>query len=82
LVDHGQQLGPQGVQVDLVPQAGAEGGDGLGGVVAAPVEAAVHGGLDAAAGRLEQRRHGQGGSATTRLEPWGSSRPNPSTTAA
>jgi hypothetical protein len=30
-------------------------------VRAAPVEAAVHGGLDAAAGRLEGGGHGQGG---------------------
>ena len=34
---------------------------GLAGVVAAPVEAAVDRLLDAAAGRLEHRGHGQGG---------------------
>src|SRR6266511_1107043 len=39
LVDDGQQLGGQGVQVDLLAEAAAEGGDGLGGVVAAAVEA-------------------------------------------
>ena len=37
LVDHGPELGRERVQVDLVAQAGAEGGDGLGGVVAAAV---------------------------------------------
>src|SRR5215204_602791 len=49
VVDHAQQLAGQGVQVDLVTQAGAEGGDRLGGVVAAAVEAAVHHRLDPAA---------------------------------
>jgi hypothetical protein len=60
LVDHGQQLAVQGVQVDLVAQAGAERGDGAGGVVAA-VEAAVDRGLDPAPQRLEHRGNGQGG---------------------
>jgi hypothetical protein len=35
LVGHGQQLAGQGVQVDLVAQAGAERGDNLGGPVGA-----------------------------------------------
>jgi hypothetical protein len=61
LVDHGQQLGGQGVQVDLVAQAGREPLDGAGGVVAAAVEAPVDQVLDAAPGGLEQRGHGQGG---------------------
>jgi hypothetical protein len=61
LVNRGQQLGRQRVQVDLVAEAGAERLDGPGGVVAAPVEAPIHRLLDAASGRLEQRRHGQGG---------------------
>jgi hypothetical protein len=55
-VGHGEQLGRQGVQVDPLAQAGAEGGDRPGGVVAVPVEAAVDRGLDAAAGRLEAGR--------------------------
>jgi hypothetical protein len=61
LSGHRQQLGGQGVQVDLLAKAGAERLDGLGGVVATPVEAAVDRLLDAAAGRLEHRGHGQGG---------------------
>ena len=61
LVDHRQQLAGQGGQVDLVAKVGAEGGDGVGGVVAAAVEAAVDPLLDAAAGRLEGGGYGQGG---------------------
>ena len=49
----------QGVQVDLVAQPGPEGLDEAGGVVAAPVEAAVDLVLDAAAQGLEQGGHGQ-----------------------
>jgi hypothetical protein len=60
LLDHSQQLGGQGVQVDLLAQPGAEGRHCLGGVVAAPVEAPVDRGLDPPAGRLEHRGHGQG----------------------
>ena len=60
LVGHGQQLDGHAVQVDLLVQPIAERGDPLGGVVAAAVEAPVDRGLDAAAGRLEQRGHGQG----------------------
>ena len=51
----------QAVQIDLVAQPDAERLDGPGGVVAAAVEAPVDPLLDAAAGRLEHRRHGQGG---------------------
>src|SRR5215207_170607 len=47
LVDHGQQLAMQGVQVDLVPQPGREPLHGPAGVVAAAVEAAIDPGLDA-----------------------------------
>jgi hypothetical protein len=61
LVDHPQQLGRQAVQVDLLVQPITERGDRLGGVVATAVEATVHRLLDAAAGRLEQGGHGQGG---------------------
>src|SRR5215204_5347108 len=61
LVDQGQQLGREGVQVDLLVQPPAERLDGGRGVVAAPVEAPVDGLLDPAAGRLEQGGHGQGG---------------------
>jgi hypothetical protein len=38
LVDHHQQLGGQGVQIDLLAQMVAERRDPLGSVVAAPVE--------------------------------------------
>ena len=51
----------QGVQVDLVAQPGPEGLDDPGRVVAAAVKPPVHRSLDAAAGRLEQRGHGQSG---------------------
>src|SRR4029450_1867572 len=61
LVDRGQQLVREAVQGDVVTQGGGEGLDGPGRVVAAAVEAAVDRGLDAAAGRLEQGGHGQGG---------------------
>src|SRR5215216_1450459 len=61
LVNDRKQLGGEGVKVELVAQTGAEGLDGLGRVVAAAVEAAIHDRLDAAAGRLEQGGHGQGG---------------------
>jgi hypothetical protein len=61
VVDQRQQLGRQGVQVHLVAEAGAEPLDGQGCVVLAPVEAQVDRLLDAAAGRLEQGGHGQGG---------------------
>jgi hypothetical protein len=61
LVNDRQQLGREGVEVDLVAQAGRERLDGLGRVVAAPVEAPVNRPLNATAGRLEQRSGGQGG---------------------
>ena len=47
----------QRVELDLVAQPRAEGLDGAGGVVAAPVEAPVDERLDARARRPEQRRH-------------------------
>jgi hypothetical protein len=58
LVGYGEQLSGEGVEVDLVAQAGAVGLDGLGRAVLAPVEAPVDGLLDAAAGRLEGGGHG------------------------
>jgi hypothetical protein len=61
LLDHHQQLRRQLIQVDLPLQPIAEPRDGLGGVVAAPVEAALHRGLDTAAGRLDHRGHRQCG---------------------
>jgi hypothetical protein len=61
LVRHGEEFGRDRVQVDLIAQAGAECLDGLSRVVPAAVEAPIHRLLDAAAGRLEQGRHGQGG---------------------
>src|SRR5215211_3554283 len=60
LVDHAQQLGVQGGQVDLVAEADREGVHGAGGVVAAAVEAPVDQVLDPAAQRLEQGGGGQG----------------------
>jgi hypothetical protein len=64
LVHDRQQLAAEGVEVDLVAQAGGERLDGLDGVVLAAVEAPVHDLLDAAAGRLEQGGHGQGRTTT------------------
>jgi hypothetical protein len=61
LIDYGQQLGRKRIEVDLVTQPGAERLDRLGRVVLAAVEAPVHYRLNAAASRLEQRRHRQGG---------------------
>jgi hypothetical protein len=55
LVSDCQQLGGEGVQVDLLTQAGGERLDGRGGVEFAAVEAAVDRGLDAAPGRLKAR---------------------------
>ncbi len=51
LVDHGQQLAPEGVQVDLVAEAGREPLHGPGGVIAAAVEAPVDQVLDPPAQR-------------------------------
>jgi hypothetical protein len=48
LVDHTQQLNQERVEVDLLAQPVAEVIDGIGGVVAAPVEASVDRALDAA----------------------------------
>jgi hypothetical protein len=64
-VNNRQKLGRERVQVDLVTQPGAERLDGLGHVVAAPVEAPINRLLDSAAG-LKQSSHGQGG---TRYRP-------------
>ena len=61
LFGHGQQLGRQGAQVDLLLQSTGEGRDPLGGVMTAAVEAPIDRGLDPPAGRLEQGGHGQGG---------------------
>src|SRR5829696_9592444 len=46
LVDDRQQLAGEGVEVDLVAQAGGERLDGLGGVVPSAVEAPIHRGLN------------------------------------
>ena len=43
LLDHGQQLDLQGVQIDLLAEPGRERLGGAGGVVAAPVAAAALG---------------------------------------
>jgi hypothetical protein len=47
LLGHGQQLGGQGIQVDLLVQPAAERLDCLGGVVATAVKAAVDRAWDA-----------------------------------
>ena len=60
LVHDRQQLVREGIEVDLVAQAGGEHLDCRSRVVVASVEAAVNHLLDAAPGRLEQRGHGQG----------------------
>jgi hypothetical protein len=60
LVDDGEQLSRERVQLDLPTQPGAERLHGLGRVVVAAVEAPVDQRLDAAAGRLDHRRHGKG----------------------
>ena len=61
LVHDRQQLAGEGVEVDLLAEAGGERLDGLGGVVLAAVEAAINHLLDPAAGRLKQGRHRQSG---------------------
>jgi hypothetical protein len=61
VIDHGQQLDRERVQVHLLAQPRAEGFHSPSGVVAAPVEAPIHRGLDAAPGRPEDRGRGQGG---------------------
>jgi hypothetical protein len=48
MVGHGQHLGRERVQVDLVAKPGAEGLDGLGRVVSTAIESSIHGLLDAA----------------------------------
>src|SRR4029453_4231600 len=60
--DQGQQLGREGVQVDLLVQPAAERLDGGGGVMAAAVEAPVDQVLDPAAQRLGGGRGRPGGS--------------------
>jgi hypothetical protein len=72
VVDHGQQLGVQGVQVDLVAQAGREPLEGAGGVRAAAVEAAVDQLLDPAAQGWNRAATVRVAAATARL-------PEPST---
>jgi hypothetical protein len=62
LIDHGQQLTGQGVQVNLVSEPRAEGLDRLGRVVAAAVKASVDGLLDASA-------QGRNRAAATRVAP-------------
>ena len=61
LVDHGQQLGRQRIEIDLVAELGTECLDRPDRVVLATVEAAIHDGLDALSDRLEQGGHGEGG---------------------
>src|SRR4029453_126905 len=71
LVHDREQFGREGVQVELVAQSNAVGLDGPGRAVLAAVEAPVALVLDAAAGRLERRGHGQGrpGHDQARLSP-------------
>jgi hypothetical protein len=51
LVHHGEEVGAEDIELEVVAEAGAEAGDGLGGVVAA----AVDGVLNQATQWLEQR---------------------------
>jgi hypothetical protein len=67
LVDHGQQLALESVQVDLLAQVGGEAGHGAGGVEAAPVEAAVDQVLDPAAQRGNAAAAAKVAPATARL---------------
>ena len=55
-VDDGGQVGADGIEVHGVFEVRSEGGDGLVGIVAGPVEPPVHGVLDAPAQRAEQGR--------------------------
>ena len=55
----GRELVEDGVDVDGVPQARRERGDGRLGVVVRPVEAAVDAALDPAAERVEERERGE-----------------------
>jgi len=85
LVDHGHQLSREGVEVDLVAEATAECLDRSGCVVAAPVEAPVHSGLDAATDGPEDRGRGQGGGGhqpARRVRPGPATRTNSSDPAA
>ena len=70
LSDHGQQLGVERVQVDLVAQPDREGVEGAGGVVAAPVEAAVDHLLDAPPGRRNIAASARVAPATAQLGGW------------
>ena len=67
VVDHGQQLAVEGVQVDLVAQAQGEAVHGAGGVVAAPVEAPVDQALDPAAQGWNRAAAARVAAATARL---------------
>jgi hypothetical protein len=67
LVNDRQELGGEGVEVDLLVQAGGERLDGGGGVVLASVEAAVNRLLDAAPGRSEHCARRQRRAATSQL---------------
>jgi len=72
VVDHGQQLAVQGVQVDLVAEAAAERLNCAGGVVAAVVEAAVD-------QRLHPRRNGWNRAAAAKVAAATARLPEPST---
>jgi hypothetical protein len=74
LVDHGQQLGGERVQVHVVVQADAEAHGHLASIMAAPVEPAVDQLRDVAGGRLEQhgrrqRRSGHGQAGASGQQP-------------
>ena len=61
LVDDGAEIGAELVEVDLVAETLAECVEGLFGVVAAAVEAAVDEGLDSSSGGAEEGGDGEGG---------------------
>src|SRR5438105_2140511 len=48
------------IELNIVTEASAEGSQGAGGIVLAPIKAAVYEGLDAATQRMEQGGNGEG----------------------
>jgi hypothetical protein len=76
LVNDRQQLGGEGIKVDVLAQADAERLDGLGRVVLAAVEVPVNSLLDAAAGRRNAAATAKVAPATTQLGGWRVTPPN------
>lgn len=57
--DGHEKLGPQGIEVDLIPEIVGECVDGTGGIEAGAIEAAVDHVLNAPTDRLEERERQQ-----------------------